>query len=76
MSQRETAWQKFRRFPETKAQKTGTGGVLVAIAAVLFLAGWITQNRDIQTMAIIGFVPLIAGVVLLVGGLRKGGEKR
>lgn len=74
MSENKTVWQKARRFPETKTQKTWTGGVLIAIAVVLFFAGWVTQNREVQTWAIIGLVPLICGVTVLVSGLRKGGK--
>lgn len=68
------AWTRFRRFPETKTQKIGTGSVLILVALVLFIAGWITQNREVQTWAVIGLVPLAAGAIVLVGGLRKGGK--
>lgn len=74
MSESKSVWQKARRFPETKAQKTGTGVVLIVVAVALFIAGWITQDRDVQTWAIIGLVPLICGVTVLVSGLRKGGK--
>lgn len=74
MSESKSVWQKARRFPETKAQKTVTGVFLVGVAVALFIAGWVTQNREVQTWAIIGFVPLICGVTVLVSGLRKGGK--
>lgn len=66
--------ETVKSFPETKTQKTVTGTVLVAVAVILFVAGWITQNREVQTWAVIAIVPLVAGAVLLVGGLRKGGK--
>lgn len=74
MSEVKSVWQKARRFPETKAQKTVTGSVLILVAVVLFVAGWVTQNREVQTWAVIGLVPLICGVTVLVSALRKGGK--
>lgn len=74
MENNEAAWRKISRFPSTRNQKFGVGGVLVALSVALFIAGLVTGNREVQTWAIIGIVPLICGITVLVSALRMGGK--